>query len=325
MPAKIINTTDAIVQRLHAIVQESPDRLHMAQVYEAILPLLRDADLHVAPVSLTLEDARAKMEQGLPLLHDLDLELDIEAVRELMLNLARAVETMIKKSKPHTFRLPWLQTSGETDPASRRIRIVLEGNQLDVGSLLSHIAAGESGPVFSAAQNLELDPGLLMALAQNALKPALRVWCLQLTPLVKGIPWHKGTCYVCGAAATLGELQDNDQVKHLRCGSCGADWQFPRLQCVYCGNEDHKTQRFMYAESHRERMHIEGCDACKGYLKVIAAFTPTPPEMLPAEDLATLHLDYIAKQHGYMRGEEISRLLDPKSFSQQNQSGSLFA
>ena len=302
MPAKVIDTTDDIIQRLRAIVQESPDLKHLAQVYEAILPLLRDADLRVAHVSLTPKEARAKMELGLPLLNDLDLELDVEAVHELMLKLSRAAETMNKKHKPHKFRLPWLQTSVETDSAARRIRIVLEENKLDIGALLPHIAAGESGPIFSVAQNLDLDPGLLMILSQNALKPALRVWCRQLTPLAKGIPWHKGTCYVCGAAATLGEFQENDQVKHLRCGSCGADWQFRRLQCMYCGNEDHKTQRYLHVESSRERMHVEVCDACKGYLKVIAAFTPTPPEMLPAEDLATLHLDYIAREHGYMRG-----------------------
>jgi len=309
MPAKIMDTTDAIVQRLRAIVQESPDLQHMAQVYEAILPLLRDADLRVAPLSLTPEEARAKMELGLPLLDDLDLELDVEAVHDLMLKLARAVETMKKKNQPHKFLLPWLQTLDKPDSAARRIRIVLEENRLDVGALLPHIAAGGSGPVCSAAQNLELDPGLLMTLSQNALKPALREWCLQLTPLAEGIPWHKGTCFVCGAAATLGELQDNDQVKHLRCGSCGADWQFRRLQCMYCGNEDHKTQRYMHSESHRERMHVEGCDACKGYLKVIAAFTPTRPEMLPAEDLATLHLDYIAREHGYMRGAVRSKII----------------
>jgi FdhE protein len=302
MPAKAIDTTDAIVQRLRAIVQASPDLKHVAQVYEAILPLLRDANLRVAPVYLAPEEARAKMELGLPLLHDLDLELDVEEVHELTLKLARAVETMKTKNQPHKFRLPWLQTQGKTDSAARRIRIVLEEKKLDVGALLAHIAAGESGPVFSAAQNLDLNPGLLMTLLQNALRPALRVWCRQLTPLAREIPWHKGTCYVCGAAATLGELQENDQVKHLRCGSCGADWQFRRLQCMYCGNEDHKTQRYLHAESPRERMHVEVCDACKGYLKVIGAFTPTPPEMLPAEDLATLHLDYIAQEHGYMRG-----------------------
>jgi FdhE protein len=140
-----------------------------------------------------------------------------------------------------------------------------------------------------------------MTLAQNALKPSLRAWCRQLTPLAKGIPWNKAACFVCGASATLAEFQDNNQVKHLRCGSCGADWLFRRLQCPHCGNEDYKTQRYLYAEKNHEKMRVEACDTCKGYLKVISSFTPTPPEMIPVEDLATLHLDYIAQEHDYAR------------------------
>jgi hypothetical protein len=104
MPAKAIDTTDAIVQRLRAIGQGSSNLKHAAQVYEAILPLLRDADLHAAPVNLTPEEVRAKMGLGLPLLHDLDLELDFEAVHELMLKLARAVGTVKKKNQPHKLR-----------------------------------------------------------------------------------------------------------------------------------------------------------------------------------------------------------------------------
>jgi FdhE protein len=48
-------------------------------------------------------------------------------------------------------------------------------------------------------------------------------------------------------------------------------------------------------------MRVEVCDSCSGYLKVIATFDPTPPEMLAVADLATLHLDYIAQERGYVR------------------------
>jgi Protein involved in formate dehydrogenase formation len=302
MPTKPKDSADPIVQRLRALIKESPDLKDAAELYEAILPLLRDADLHVGTISLTPEQARAKMEAGLPLLSGLDLDLDVEAVRELMIKLARAVETVGKKNSWHKLRLPWLKTSSEPDSAARRIRLALEENRLDISALLPHIAAGDNGPVATAAQSLELDPGLVWTLAQNALKPALRAWCRQLTPLAKEIPWNKGNCFVCGAAATLGELQENDQTKHLRCGSCGADWRFRRLQCLHCGNEDHRTQRYLYDERNREKMRVEVCDKCKGYLKVISSFTPTPPEMLPIEDLAALHLDYIARDRGYTRG-----------------------
>lgn len=301
MPTKSTTTPDPIVQRLRALVKDSPDLKEAVRLYEAVLPLLRDADLHVAPVSITPDQVCAKMKKGLPLLHDLGLEFDVEAVRGLMIRLARSLETIGRKNSWHKLRLPRLSSSREPGTAARRIRTSLEENKLDAGALLPHIAAGESDQVFSAAQDLQLDPDLVWTLAQNALKPALRAWCRQLTPLAGGIPWHRGSCFVCGAVATLAELQNNDQAKHLRCGQCGADWLFPRLQCMHCGNEDHRTLTCLYTESRREKMRVEVCDKCHGYLKIIASFTPTLPEMLTIEDLATLHLDYIAEARGYAR------------------------
>ncbi len=307
MPTKPKDANDPIVRRLRSLGQESPDLKEAAQAYEAILPLLRDADLHVGTLSLTPEQVRAKMEKGFPLLQDLDLELDVTAARELMLRLAAAIAAANKKTQVHKLRLPWTLVLKGPAAAASRVRRALEENRLDISALLPHIAAGENGPVMSAAEELKLDPELLRTLAQNALKPALRAWCLQLAPLAKGVPWPKGVCFVCGAVATLGELQENSQVKHLRCGSCGADWQFRRLQCMYCGNEDHRTLRSLYAENEREKMRVEVCDRCKGYLKVISSFSPAPAEMLPVEDLATLHLDHIAQERGYGRVVEIKQ------------------
>jgi formate dehydrogenase accessory protein FdhE len=281
MMTDLMKTDDPIVQRLRLLTHDSPDIGEIARMYEAILPLLRDADLRVAPVSMTREQAHATMTKGLPLLHDIYLEFDYEAALELMLLLVRAVEQ-----------------SGENDQV-RQIRSALEEHRLDAGNLLAYTATGDRNAVKSIAQHLDLNADLVWTLSQNAFKPALRVWCRQLAHLTEGIPWQKGSCYVCGAAAMLAELQGNNLVKHLRCGQCGADWQFPRLQCMYCGNEDHHTLKHLYTESHLETMRVEVCDKCHGYLKVITSFAPTSPEMLTVEDLATLHLDSIAKTHGY--------------------------
>jgi FdhE protein len=284
MPTKPKDAVDPVVLRLRALAQGSPDLQDAARMYEAILPVLRDADLGVGPIFLTPEQARGKMEKGQPLLSGLDLVLDVESVRELMIKLAAAVETV-----------------REPGEAARRIRLALEENKPDIGALLPHVAAGEDGPVTSASNDLRLEPGLFLTLARAALKPALRAWCRLLAPLAKGTAWHKGSCFVCGAVATLAELQENNQVKHMRCSSCGADWRLSRLQCVHCGNEDHKTLRCLYPENGLERARLEVCDKCRGYLKVISSFAPAPPEMLTVEDLATLHLDYLAQERGYAR------------------------
>jgi FdhE protein len=301
MPAKTTGSGDPVVQRLHELVRESPDLKNAALLYEAILPVLRDAPPPVSALSLTPEQVRGKMESGVALLADVELDLDIEAMRELLLGLAVAVEKADRNLRPHGLRMPWLSFSSEPGSSAGRIRVALEEGGLDAFTLLSCAAAGERGPVAAAAHDIALDPDLLWTLTQNAFKPALFAWRRELTPLAKDIPWNKDSCFVCGAAATLAELRENSQVKRLRCASCGGDWTARRLRCTACGNEDHRTLGYLYDDRNREGAGIEVCEECKSYLKIISSFSPTPAEQIPIEDLATLHLDYIAEKKGYTR------------------------
>ncbi len=307
MQSNTVENDDPVVDRLRKLALERPDLENAARIYQAILPLLRDADLHVVPLSIAPEEARTKLETGLPLLAGMDLELDVRSVSDVMSRLALSLEAIDETQHACKLDMTGFSEATRTDMdalpsgAARGIRMALEENKTDVGALLPHVADGDRGFIESAAGEMKLDPGMLWMLAENALKPALHAWRRQLAPLVEGIQWDKGYCFICGADATLGELRENGQLLHLRCGQCGADWQFRRLRCVYCGNEDHRTLSCLYSEDQREKMRVEACDRCRGYLKVITSFSPTPPEMLPVEDLATLHLDYIALERGYQR------------------------
>jgi len=277
--------SDPLIRNLRAVVQRAPDLKEAAKLYEVVLPLLRDDEGHVAPVSLPIDQIRAKLAAGTPLLHGIALELDRDKIHELMLRLATALES----------------DGGKSRIQYRRIRRALEEGRLDADALLASITAGSDAVVASAAQDLQADPGLIRVLAHNSLKPAMRLLCRQLTPLVDGISWDRGYCFLCGSGAALGELQDHQLHKHLRCGQCGADWTFPRLRCSYCGNDDHHTLSLLYPDPWDRKVWVEVCEKCKGYLKVIFSFTPTPADRLPIQDLATLHLDYIAQAHGYKR------------------------
>lgn len=290
---------DPVTQRLRQLAVTSPALAPAAHQYEHILPLLRDADLHAAPILLAPGQIQEKLQQGIPLLFDIDLAIDVGSARDLMVKLADAGTG--KNISGFALHLPWKKPATDDQAASSRIRSALEGNRLNTGHLLSLVAAGEHRAVTAEAAEQGLDPGLLLALARNTLKPALREWCRQLSPLTSGISWHKDSCFVCGTPATLAELQGNDQEKHLRCGACGADWQVRRMQCAACGNEDHRTQHYLYAEGQRDTMRVEVCDACNGYLKVISSFSAMPVEMITVEDLATAHLDALAREQGYVR------------------------
>jgi FdhE protein len=274
---------DPLEQRLSDLVNRFPDLKDIARLYEIILPLLRDTDLAGSPVFINDKQACAKMAEGMPLLNGLELKLDCEVILELMLRLVSALAVVSEKNKINY----------------DRIKLALEDHRLNVASLFSPISADIKKVVTSAADRLDLDPDLLLSLMQSALKPALRAWCRQLTPLVKGVSWPYNFCFICGAKAALGELQENNLVKHLRCGQCGSDWRFKRLACMHCGNDNHQTLGYLYLEPYHEKMRVEICDKCKGYLKVIVSFFPTPPEMLALEELETLYLDFIAQDHGY--------------------------
>ena len=293
--SKKTDPADPLVQRLRSLARESPGLMHASRVYEAILPVLRDAFPRVPEINLSAEQIRKKMETGVPLFSGIDLEFDTAEGNRLMLELARAME-----KSGRNYRTGWQQlwrSSGRD--SARCIREALDQNRLNFATLLPYITSGDQEAVFSAARSHGLDPALLWTLAQNAVKPSLRAWSTLLAQLAAGTSWERGFCYVCGGAPVLGELQDNDQVKHLRCGGCGADWRYPRLQCSHCGNDDHNTLGYLYPEGKGESMRVETCDRCKGYLKVISAFTPNTLEMLTVEDLTTLSLDYIARAKGY--------------------------
>ena len=289
--------TDPVIQRLREIARISPFLAEAARLHERILPLLRNADLHAAPLMLTSLQIQEKLQQGIPLLFDRDLAVDAAAASDLMIKLAEAESG--EKSRAFPLRLLEKKPAPRDQAAALKIRTALAAGRLNTGHLLSLTAAGDHDAVSAAATEQGLDPDTVRRLVQNTLQPALRAWCRQLSPLSAGISWDKSICLVCGAPATLAELQNNEQEKHLRCGACGADWQVKRLRCVQCGNDDHRTQHLLYTEGMRDTLRIEACDVCKGYIKVVASFSPASPEMIPIEDLATIQLDILAREHGY--------------------------
>jgi FdhE protein len=274
---------DPLERRLSALVREWPDLGGAADVYRVTLLLLRSAGPIAASIPLTEDQARRKLAKGEFLLNGASLVFDHGAARELMLCLARNLEK-----------------AGLA--AMSPIRSALEGDRLIPGEMLGHVAGGDYPLLAARAEEQGLDPVLLWTLAQSALKPTLRAWCGELAPLVHAAGvWEKDGCFICGSPASLGELQGNEQAKHLRCGQCGADWMIRRLQCIYCGNEDNSLLGILYPEGRRENVRVEVCDRCHGYLKVIARFAPASPEELAVEDLSTLFLDCLAQERGYRR------------------------
>jgi FdhE protein len=100
----------------------------------------------------------------------------------------------------------------------------------------------------------------------------------------------------------LGEYRGLEQTCFLRCGLCAAEWEFPRLCCPFCGNRDYRQLGYLHVEGQEGKERAATCEACSGYVKMLATITAlNEPQLLVAE-VATLPLDLAATERGFFVG-----------------------
>jgi FdhE protein len=308
----------AINKRLDALAERSPELAEPIAFYRAALPILREAQATIERVNLPAATAQQKLAAGLPLLLGEDLPLDPDATRDLFIRLCRIIEetggpthaaqkksgwSFFSRGRPDPVQL--LEQAHNGDEAALRvtaagqIRQAVEQNQLDLLAVWSALAGSDSHSIESTARDLKLDADLLRTLAQNSLKPALRAWAQGFKGKIDLDHWRRGQCPICGSPPALAEIQGKEGGRHLRCGMCGANWSYPRLQCAFCHNQDYKSLGYFSVEGEEGKYSVQICEVCRNYIKVIVTFDPTLVDLLPVEDLATLHLDMIATERGY--------------------------
>jgi FdhE protein len=219
--------------------------------------------------ALAPEAAHAKLRDGVPLLRGEALVPD-------------------QRLLPHRWRAVGDALGGEAARA------------LDPGELLAVVLAGTPEQVHIRAETLGLDAGQIATMLRLTCYPLLSRVAAVLAPLRAGVSWPHGYCPTCGSWPVLGEFRGLDQVRVLRCGLCASAWEFPRLRCVFCDNRDHRTLGYLHVEGEQERSRAATCEACHGYVKMVSTLGLLSPAMLLVTDMATLHLDLVAAERGFM-------------------------
>ena len=110
-------------------------------------------------------------------------------------------------------------------------------------------------------------------------------------------------CPFCGrkpGVALLRPLGDGGQ-RRLVCSFCLAEWEFRRIVCANCGEEDHKNLP-VYSADQFPHVRVDCCDHCQRYLKTID-LTKTGLADPVVDELATIPLDLWAREHGYEKLE----------------------
>jgi len=270
---------------LSAAAEKSPE---YAGIVPLFIELFRYLEQEGQESGITLRVTRDRLPErlsgGFPLLAAEDLTVDA-AVCSRFLQGALAV----------------LRRMGNAgDEGLDAISTALESGALDLQALFRSILDRERAVIDGAAEAIGVPAPLLEYVCEIPLKSALERVAAEIAP-EECEGWQEGYCPVCGSRAGMAELAGEEGRRYLCCSACTFRWQFKRLQCPYCGNEDVEKRDYFVAGEGPTR--VDSCKACSRYIKTRDSRKGNADVPLDVEDLLTMHLDLLAAREGLERGK----------------------
>ena len=115
----------------------------------------------------------------------------------------------------------------------------------------------------------------------------------------EGERWLRTYCPTCGSLPAMAQLAGTDpaRTRFLSCGCCRTRWQYRRLGCPFCENQDDRRLGILIFEA-EGGLRIDYCESCKGYLKT---YCGQGNEKVLLADWTSMHLDFIARDRGFNR------------------------
>jgi len=108
-------------------------------------------------------------------------------------------------------------------------------------------------------------------------------------------------CPLCQQKPIVGALRpEGDGGKRfLICSLCANEWEYRRIVCPACGEEDvHKLA--VYTAEQFKHVRVEACDVCHTYIKTVD-LTKDGNAVPIVDELATIPLNLWATEHGYVK------------------------
>jgi FdhE protein len=131
-----------------------------------------------------------------------------------------------------------------------------------------------------------------------------------LQPYAVSIRIESGVCYrgptpflcpFCKRKPGLGVLRplgDGGQ-RSLVCSFCLAEWEFRRIVCPGCGEENH-AKLPVYTAEELKHVRVECCDSCQTYIKTVDMTKSGLAEPI-VDEIAAIPLDLWAQKQGYTK------------------------
>jgi len=118
------------------------------------------------------------------------------------------------------------------------------------------------------------------------------------------LQWKGPTVFLCpfckrkpglGVLRPLGEGAQ----RSLICSFCLAEWEFRRIVCPGCGEED-PVKLPVYTAEELQHVRVEACDSCKSYIKTVDLTKSALGEPV-VDEMASVPLDLWAQMRGYTK------------------------
>ncbi len=108
-------------------------------------------------------------------------------------------------------------------------------------------------------------------------------------------------CPVCGEKPVTAVLRPEGEggKRYLLCSLCASEWEFRRMLCPHCGEEQQEKLPVFTADRF-PHVRVEACDTCRVYLKSID-LTRNGLAVPVVDELASLPLDLWAAERGYTK------------------------
>jgi len=174
---------------------------------------------------------------------------------------------------------------------SLREAVLLRFHEGDLESLVGAWLRGEAQSGTDAFLARAAASPILEALPEVA--KALRTVDLdRVCPLCGGLP-QVSVFTETGEALVAGQ-------RRLACSRCAADWVYPRMTCVSCGETGSSKLVVLADQEQVPHLRLEACESCKRY--IVNVDTRLEPGAVPlVDEIAALPLDIDAAQRGFAK------------------------
>jgi FdhE protein len=274
---------DTGLQRLHRQKEKMPDYREVLDLAERLLTLKEQMKKQgtFLPTPLDPVKLRIQMQEGFPYFRPDEVPLDPAQTEKYFQGLLAILKE---------------QNSGKYEA----LRRIINEKGFEFAPFLTHFLKDR---LTEDRLREEVGPGgpLLSFFIIQSIKPAFDIHAEYWRKEQKEFSWAQGFCPFCGGYAGMGEIRDEGK-RFLHCLLCATEWEFPRLQCPYCRNEDQEKLTYFQVEGEAgNRVNI--CLSCRHYLKTVDTRERAEDVDWEVEDYLTLHLDRLAQEEGYKRPE----------------------